>query len=283
MSETTTPCWGSTPPSPSASQSAVTRKWNQASLYQHLSAAARPLTDALHASHSTGKGKLHHWRMDPRSHVWDLMRHSLTIPLWQSLSFDSCPGSAVCLWKSHHRETVPTDKLAEVGRLCKFLLVNEENPRDIHAHVPLESRSPFCGPSSIRNVWKHDFPTRCQTKGDFFSPLIIQTASFVTVHTDGPFLTSAQGLFFFNGRHSFYCSSLLGQWAASFDQMIKAHCSLYRICKTHVYWIYFIATLFLPRCAPSASHTRGSSPVCLPRFVVGAVTANWISVIVLSE
>lgn len=59
---------------------------------------------------------------------------------------------------------------------------------------------------------------------------------------------------FFCGCNSLYCSSLLRQWTASFDQMIKVHCC---ICKTYVYWICFIATPLLPHCAQSALRTLG--------------------------
>lgn len=54
--------------------------------------------------------------------------------------------------------------------------------------------------------------------------------------------------------NALYCSSLLRQWTASFDQMIKVNCY---ICKTYVYWICFIATLLLPHCVQSALCTLG--------------------------
>lgn len=78
----------------------------------------------------------------------------------------------------------------------------------------------------------------------------------------------------FYGCNSFYCSSLLCQWSASFDQMIKVHCC---ICKTYVYWIYFIATLFLPHLAQSAVHTCALSSIWSHWFVVGVATTNWNS------
>lgn len=78
----------------------------------------------------------------------------------------------------------------------------------------------------------------------------------------------------FYGCNSFYCSSLLSQWTASFDQMIKVRCC---ICKTYVYWIYFIATLFLPHCAQSAVHTCALSSILSYWFVVGVATTNWKS------
>lgn len=76
----------------------------------------------------------------------------------------------------------------------------------------------------------------------------------------------------FYGCNSLYCSSLLSQWTASFDQMIKVHCC---ICKTYVYWIYFIATLFLPHCAQSAVHTCALSSIWSYWFVVSIAFNSW--------
>lgn len=53
--------------------------------------------------------------------------------------------------------------------------------------------------------------------------------------------------------NAFHCSSMWGQRTGSFDQMIKVHCS---ICKTYVYWIYFITTI-------SYTHTEPSLPSAL--------------------
>lgn len=193
--------------------------------------------------------------------------------------------SSMAKSSNHYEENSSNDNFAEVMRSHKFLhatrwwFTNQEDMHDIHAHVPLKSRSPYCclrcDRLSIRNVCSvgkmafQQMPTKASL---FFLFNCINTLICDRAYWwDFVFNLSTRT---FYGCNSFYCSSLLSQWTASFDQMIKVRCC---ICKTYVYWIYFIATLFLPHCARSAVHTCALSSLWFYWFVVGVATTNWKS------
>lgn len=66
------------------------------------------------------------------------------------------------------------------------------------------------------------------------------------------FKLSSRTLFYW--RNSLDCFSLLTQWTASFDHMIKVHSCF---CKTCVYWICFIAIASSLPCAAAANPLSG--------------------------